>query len=227
VILLKTKQQLAIGAVGPGDMAYLYKITNLINNKCYVGWTGKTVEDRWQRHQKDALTHRDNRKFYNAIRKYGASSWTVETLMEVTSINEAKQKEIELIEKYNSYSQGYNATKGGDGNNGIIMSEESNLARSRALKGRSKNYDRMKGKKHSEETKTKISMAHQGMKKPWVKPTKEQIIKSAMTRRGLTKEQFDQMHLLRSQGLTIRVIAEKIGSNPDMVKKWLKKEWTL
>jgi group I intron endonuclease len=208
-------------------MAYLYKITNLQNNKSYIGWTGRTVEDRWQRHQKDALTYRDNRKFYNAIRKYGVESWKVETLVEVATIDEAKQKEIELIERYDSYYQGYNATKGGDGNNGIIMSEESNLARSRALKGRPKNYVRMAGKKHSEETKKKISMAHKGIKKPWLRPTKEQISKSAMSRRSLTKEQYDQIHLLRSQGLLIRIIAEQIGSNPDMVKKWLKKEWAL
>jgi group I intron endonuclease len=208
-------------------MAYLYKITNLQNNKSYIGWTGRTVEDRWQQHQKDALTHRDNRKFYNAIRKYGVASWKVETLVEVATIDEAKQKEIELIERYDSYYQGYNATKGGDGNNGIIMSEESNLARSRALKGRPKNYVRMAGKKHSEETKKKISMAHKGMKKPWLRPIKEQISKSAMSRRSLTKEQYDQIHLLRSQGLIIRVIADQIGSNPDMVKKWLKKEWAL
>lgn len=208
-------------------MAYLYKITNLLNEKCYIGWTGRTVEDRWHRHQKDALTHRDNRKFYNAIRKYGIEFWNVETLMEVSSVEEAKKKEIELIEKYNSYYQGYNATKGGDGNNGIVMSAESNLARSVALKGKPKNCVRMAGKKHSEEAKAKISVAHQGMKKPWVNWTKEQISKRAMTRRGLNKEQFDQIHLLRSQGLIIRVIAEKIGSTPDMVKKWLKKEWAL
>lgn len=216
-----------IGAARLGKMAYLYKITNLLNDKCYIGWTGKTVEDRWQRHQKDALSYRDNRKFYNAIRKYGIESWNVETLMEVFSIDEAKQKEIELIEKYNSYYQGYNATKGGDGNNGIIMSEESNLARSVALKGKVKNYDRMKNKKHRQESKDKISEAHIGMKKPWVKWTKEQVSKRAMTRRGLTKSQFDQMHNLKSQGLPIRVIAEKIHSNPSLVKKWLQKNWTL
>lgn len=208
-------------------MAYLYKITNVQNNKCYIGWTGRTVEDRWVRHMKDALTHRDNRKFYNAIRKYDVDYWKVETLMEVPSIEEAKKKEIELIEEYNSYYQGYNATKGGDGNNGIIMSAESNLARSRALKGRPKNYVVFPQRKHLEETKQKIAIKHTGMKKPWVKWTQEQISKRSMTRRGLTKEQFDQMHLLRSQGLLIRVIAEKIGSNPDMVKKWLKKEWAL
>lgn len=208
-------------------MAYLYKITNSLNKKCYIGWTGKTVEDRWKQHQKDALTHRDNRKFYNAIRKYGLEVWEVETLLEVVSNNEAKKKEIELIETYNSYYDGYNATKGGDGNNGIVMSDESNLARSVALKGKSKNYNRMKDKKHSDESKARMSIAHQGMKKPWVKWTDEQISKRAMTQRSLTKEQFDQMHLLRAQGLTIKHIAEQIKATTDIVKKWLKRDWAL
>lgn len=208
-------------------MAYLYKITNLKNNKCYIGWTGRTVLDRWQRHKDDALKYRDNRKFYNAIRKYGTDCWQVETLLEVSSIEEAKIKEIELIEQFDSYQQGYNATKGGDGNNGIIMSKESNLARSLALKGKPKTYDRMKGKTHTQESKDRIAESHTGMKKPWVKWTKEQISKRSMTRRGLTKDQYDQMHVLRSQGLSISVISEKIQSNPSMVKKWLKKDWVL
>ena len=206
-------------------MAYLYKITNTENNKCYVGWTGRTVSDRWQRHKNDALKNKDNRKFYNAIRKYGTECWQVETLLEVFSVEEAKSKEIELIEKFDSYQQGYNATKGGDGNNGIIMSLESNLARSKALKGKPKNYDRMKDKKHRQDSKDKIASSHQGMKKPWVKWTQEQISKRAMKRRSLTKDQYDQIHALRLQGFTISVIAEKVGSNADLVKKWLKKEW--
>jgi group I intron endonuclease len=208
-------------------MAYLYKITNIKNNKCYIGWTGKTVPDRWQRHQNDALKNKDNRKFYNAIRKYGIECWQVETLMEVSCIEEAKSKEIELIEKFDSYKQGYNATKGGDGNNGIVMSPESNFARSNALKGKPKTYDRMKNKKHRQDSKDKIASAHTGMKKPWVKWTQEQISKRAMKRRGLTKDQYDRMHALRLEGLTISVIAEQVGSNADLVKKWLKKEWKI
>ena len=208
-------------------MKYLYKITNSINNKCYIGWTGKTVSTRWQQHVNDALKLRDNRKFYNAIRKYGIECWNVETLCEVQTSSAAKEKEIELIEYFNSYHSGYNATKGGDGNNGIIMSEESNLARSLALKGKPKTYDRMKDKTHTQESKDRIAKSHIGMKKPWVKWTKEQISKRSMTRRGLTKDQYDQIHALRSEGLSINVIAEKIQSNPSLVKKWLKKDWVL
>ena len=185
------------------------------------------MADRWQRHKDDALKHRDNRKFYNAIRKHGIDCWQIETLIEVSSAEEAKSKEIELIEQFDSYRQGYNATKGGDGNNGIVMSEESNLARSVAQKGIPKSYDRMKGKKHSEETKTKISLAHQGMKKPWVKPTREQIVKRALTRRSLSQDQYNEIHRLKSQGLSIKNIAIMVGTTNDLVKKWLHKEWSL
>ena len=48
-----------------------------------------------------------------------------------------------------------------------------------------------------------------------------------MTRRGISKEQYDKMNKLRQQGFTIVKIAEQIGSNGDMVKKWLKREWEL
>jgi len=227
VTILVPKHQPDTGHVVPGKMAYLYKITNLENDKCYIGWTGRTVLDRWQRHQQDALKNRDNRKFYNAIRKHGTDCWQVETLLEVSSVEEAKSKEIELIEQFNSYQQGYNATKGGDGNNGIVMSEESNLARSLAQKGIPKSYDRMKGKKHSEETKAKISMAHQGMKKPWVKPSREHIVKNALARRSLSQEQYVEIHRLRSQGQPIKSIAIAVGTTNDLVKKWLHKEWSL
>ena len=208
-------------------MYSLYKITNTQNNKCYVGWTGHTSLDRWHQHKTDALRHRDNRKFYNAIRKHGVDCWAVETLMEVATAEQAKLKEIELIAKFDSYHTGYNATKGGDGNNGIIMSEESNQARRRALLGKPKNYDRMKGKRHSEETKSKISAAHRGMKKPWLKPTPESIAKSAMTRRALSKDQYDLLHELRASGMLIKDVANQIGVSSHVAKKWLKKDWSL
>lgn len=208
-------------------MAFLYKITNTITNKSYIGWTGKTVEGRWNTHKADALKNKDNRKFYNSIRKHGVDCWTVETLCEVDTIAEAKLKEIELIELFDSYNYGYNSTKGGDGNNGIIMSAESNHKRSIALKGKPKNYDRTKKRLHSKETKQKMSNSHIGKKKPWVKWNKDQIEKRAMTRRFITLEQFNQIHQLQKQGLSMKDIAKEINLSYDMVKKWSKKEWNL
>lgn len=211
-------------------MPVIYKITNLSTNKSYIGWTSKTVDVRWKEHIRDSSKQKDNRKFYNAIRKYGSDSWNTETLCEVVSVEEAKLKEIFYIEQFDTYREGYNSTKGGDGNNGIVMSKESNEARSRALKGKKKSsatIEKYKKRKPTEFTKKLISEAHQGMKKPWVKWTKEQIEKRALSRRSLSYEQYTEIKRLRQLGDTIKSISQKTNISCDLVKKWLKKEWEL
>lgn len=206
-------------------MAFIYKIENINNNKCYIGWTSKSVDFRWNEHKSDAIKIRDNRKFYNAIRKYGVDSWNVTTLCEVDSKEIALKKEIEYIQLYNSYYNGYNATLGGDGNNGIIMSKESNLKRSEKLKGIKKPNGFNVGRIHSNETKDKMSKSHIGKKKPWVKWSEEQISKRAMTQRSLTKEQYELMIKLRSEGMITKEIAKIINTSNDIVKKWIHKTW--
>lgn len=211
-------------------MPIVYKITNHYTGKCYIGWTGLTLEKRWGQHLAEASKNKDNRKFYNAIRKHGVDCWKAEVLLEVPTKEDAKNKEIEFIVEHNSYYEGYNATKGGDGNNGIIMSEESNQARSAALKGVKKSdstIEKFRKRKSTPEENYKRSIAHTGMSKPWVKWTKEQVNKRAMTQRGLSLEQYTQIHELRKQGLLIREISEQVNLSNDMVKKWLKKSWEL
>jgi group I intron endonuclease len=205
----------------------VYKITNQVTNKSYIGWTSQILDNRWLQHKKLAQKNLDNRPFYNAIRKYGTDCWTTEVLATTEDKTVAKQKEIEYIQLFESYDNGYNATRGGDGNNDIKMSEESNRARSKALKGLPKNYIRMAGKKQSEESRKKISEAHKGMKKPWVKWTKEQIAKRSFGRRALTEQQYNQIHELRKTGLRICDIAKQVNISSDLVKKWLNKSWNL
>lgn len=214
-----------IGVVESGDMAFLYKITNNINKKSYIGWTSKSVDIRWKQHKFDAFNKNTNRKFYNAIKKYGIDCWDVQTLMEVSTNGEAKEKEIELILYYKTYEVGYNSTLGGDGNNGIVMTKESNDKRSIKLKGIKRPDGWNTHRTHSEDSKNKISASHLGMKKPWVKWTDEQIQKRAMTRRVLTKEQYDMIYELRNKGLYTKDIANVVGVSNDVVKKWLHKSW--
>jgi group I intron endonuclease len=210
-------------------MAEVYKITNNLTNKSYIGYTSKSSNQRLDEHLKDALKYNKNcnRKFYNAIRKYGKDAWSLEILIANIDVSLAKEKEIEMIEVFDTYNTGYNSTRGGDGNNGIIMSEESNQKRSLALKGIPKTYNRMKDKKHSDESKLKISNSHRGMKKPWVSWGKEQIVKRAMTRRSITKEQYDTMQSLLKLGKSLKEISNIINLSYDMTKKWAKKEWEL
>lgn len=45
----------------------IYKVTNLKNNKVYIGQTQKTLLERKNRHYLDARTKKDNNYFHNAL----------------------------------------------------------------------------------------------------------------------------------------------------------------
>lgn len=208
-------------------MAIVYKITNTLNNKCYVGYTKFSIDKRWNQHIHRSNKRNINAKFDNALRKYSIANWNVEVLEEGLTVNQSKVKEQFYINLFDSYNNGYNSTLGGDGNQGIIMSEESNKKRSNALKGKPKNYVRMHGKTHSNESKLKISSSHKGMKKPWVKWSNEQILKRALTRRALTFEQYQELHILKTKGFTRKQISQKLNVSLDVVKKWANLPWDL
>ena len=94
---------------------YIYKITNNINNKIYIGKTLHPIEKRFNEHCKDAFRDRnEKRPLYAAMRKYGVENFEIE-LVEEISIDRLSEREIYWINHYNSYCNGYNATKGGDG----------------------------------------------------------------------------------------------------------------
>lgn len=94
-------------------MAYIYKITNIINGKIYIGMTQRTVEERFQEHLKDSNRRTfEKRPLYDAIRKYGKEAFIVETIEETDFPD---KREVYWIEYYQSFKYGYNATKGGDG----------------------------------------------------------------------------------------------------------------
>lgn len=96
-------------------MAYIYKITNKVNGKSYIGKTLKSVEDRFSEHCRERVRDRcKNRPLYRAMNKYGVENFEVSVLEEITDIA-ASEREIFWIDHFGTYSKGYNATKGGDG----------------------------------------------------------------------------------------------------------------
>lgn len=96
-------------------IGYIYKITNKINGKVYVGKTTRTVQERWEEHLREYRRERcENRPLYRAIRKYGINEFIVETLEEV-DLENLSERETYWIEFFHTYSDGYNATVGGDG----------------------------------------------------------------------------------------------------------------
>lgn len=206
----------------------IYKITNKITNKSYIGYTKRSIEQRWHQHCADASKCPSTRKFYNAIRKYGSDCWSLEVIDTAIDVSEAKLKEVQYIAENKTYDHGYNSTRGGDGNNGIVMSQESNRKRSAKLTGVKKSastVEKFRQRRQSDETKKKISLAHKGKSKPWVKWSAEQCRARGLIRRALTEEQYREIHRLRVTGMTIRNISAQLSLTPDLVKKWLRMDW--
>lgn len=96
-------------------MPYIYKITNDINDKIYIGKTLATISKRWKEHCKDFNSDRNERRpLYSAMRKYGVEHFHIE---EVEQCDEKilNEREKYWIEYFGSFKYGYNATIGGDG----------------------------------------------------------------------------------------------------------------
>ena len=90
-------------------MYSLYKITNLLNNKSYIGITNRTPEERFAEHK------RTNSSFIGrAIQSDGIENFTFEVILTDIEDNKISQLECEYIQKYNSLlPHGYNADLGG------------------------------------------------------------------------------------------------------------------
>jgi group I intron endonuclease len=97
-------------------MAYIYKITNLVNGKEYIGKTGLTIQKRFKQHIKDSAytDGREKRPLYDAFNKYGIENFKIEQIEEC-NLEEVNEKEIYWINYYNTFHNGYNATLGGEG----------------------------------------------------------------------------------------------------------------
>ena len=102
-------------------MGLIYKITNQLNNKVYIGKTVESLEERWKEHKLESRKPiRGSRPLYAAIQKYGLENFKIELIEDNIDLEQLNFKEQYWIQYYNSYigfkySNGYNATLGGDG----------------------------------------------------------------------------------------------------------------
>lgn len=108
---------------------YIYKITNPINNKCYIGQTLSEPQKRWLFYKN--LRCRDQPKFYNALKKYGPESFIYEQLDTAPDQVVIDYLEDFYIQCFDSIKNGYNCKEGGA--NGK-HSEETCKKKSDALK---------------------------------------------------------------------------------------------
>jgi group I intron endonuclease len=93
---------------------YIYKITNTVNGKVYIG--------------KHSFSKNDNYfgsgvVLKKSIQKYGKEFFDKDILCYCADENELNEKEIFFIKKYDSYGNGYNMTRGGEGKLGFRPSK--------------------------------------------------------------------------------------------------------
>lgn len=129
-------------------IGYIYKITNKINGKIYIGKTKYNIDSRYKSHIKQAIKNKElnitSSKLYNAFNKYGVENFVIEQIEECP-YDILSEREIYWIKELDSRnpSIGYNICKGGECGPGGPM---------------------FKGHKHSEETKKQMSLNRKGEK---------------------------------------------------------------
>lgn len=103
-------------------MVGIYKITNKINNKVYIGQS-KDIEKRWENHK--YYTYSTKTQLQCAFAKYGISNFLFEVIEEC-DVEDLDEREKFWISYYNSYENGYNMTMGGQ--EGRILDYDSIIA---------------------------------------------------------------------------------------------------
>ena len=103
----------------------IYKVTNLINKKIYIGQTIQKLNTRILRHARDSK--KDNNYFHNAIHKHGIDNfkWEIICECETKEILTIMETFMIMVHKSHVSENGYNLTWGGEGRRCFKHSEES------------------------------------------------------------------------------------------------------
>jgi group I intron endonuclease len=144
-------------------MGYIYKVTNTINDKCYIGYT-ENPEARWVSHKKGA----GSKRLHDAMKHYGKDKFIFEVIAEDSVDNENNY----IVEHNAMHPNGYNLTEGG----GLPPNKKGqsyediygNGAEDQKKKRRQKQLDAggYGPKEHTLETRQKISNALAGKNNP-------------------------------------------------------------
>lgn len=182
----------------------IYKITNKVNNKSYIGQTRYTIEFRWKQHQHK----KDNTYFHNAIKKYGIDSFLIEKLEEC-NIEDLNSREIFYIAKYDTFKNGYNLTIGGDGNRRLLLDDKYEEIKELYLSGFSSN---------------KIATLYRVDKASIVKILKSLGVKIRSNKLNINHQEFLELVEDYNSGYSLKELAKRydcssVGLKEYMVKK--------
>ena len=151
----------------------IYVVTNKANGKVYVGQTTTTLEERWQSHIKSSkYGKRRKSPFHGALAKYGAENFSIcvhATADTQEALNELEKSTITILcatEK----GIGYNLLEGGQTSPALLLEVQEKIRKT------------LTGRKASEETRLKQSLARMGYKH------------SVATKRKIARAKKGQMH---------------------------------
>lgn len=142
----------------------IYKITNIVNNKIYIGQTIQTLQKRFKRHIRSMK--KEKYPLYNSMNIYGIENFKIETICECLVVD-LDRMEIFYIQELSTLAPfGYNLTSGGGG------------MRNPSAETRLKMRNSHLGKKLSPETCKKLSEVRTGVKRSL--ETRNKISKSRL-----------------------------------------------
>lgn len=134
----------------------IYKATNKVNGKMYIGQTVQPLNRRICGHISRSL-NKDSSYFHRAINRYGKENFEWEIIAECNSLEELNIAEIEMIKKHNLFESGYNLDFGGKGSIGFKHLEKTKKKMSESHMGeKNHNYGKVFTKEHKE----KLSNSH-------------------------------------------------------------------
>lgn len=203
--------------------AFVYRLTNTVTGKCYIGICASKVQRRWRRHCNSAAANKPRNRncpaLHGAIRKYGEAVFNIETLYQAVNWKEACKVERGLIAQYGTMApNGYNLTSGGEGLLGLPMSEANKRL----------NSLRSKGKPMSPETRAKISEAarlKREAKPPRVIMPKAPRRYTAETRAKMSAWQIGKKHSAETKA---KIAAKAVGrkKTPEQIEEMRQREFS-
>lgn len=186
----------------------IYRITNLVNGKTYIGKTGVSFGDRWDCHKAQLNGgYHDNPHLQKAWNKYGSKSFEFAVVEVVDDVSVLDDLERKYIKEYRSIGKCYNVLDGGDG--GFFLG--SHLSEDARRKIGEKNRVNMTGRKASEETKRKMSSSQKRRYANWTDEDRAAHGKmmsecaSGYHWSQESKDKFSKMQQIKPNGATLTI----------------------
>ena len=189
----------------------IYKITNTVTNKFYIGKTIKSIEERFRRHKYNSVTSQTH--LHRSMRKHGEEVFIITLLESVVNTKELDSREIYWIDKLNPE---YNMTSGGEG--GDTSNSPNFIAAIKEVHSKRKPSDYatygMLGKEHPNKggsiLKSRCPVVCDGVEYSGVGEAQKHL-RGVSVRRRIDNPKYPSWYRLREK----RVYSQRVDQQPD------------